>query len=118
MDFSNPLFHIPFGSGCIFILLGLFQLKFPPKKINSIYGYRTSKSMLNQNRWNFAQKYASIQLIKIGFVLVLLSLLSIIYQPNKEISILIGIVLLLTSVITLILKVEKAIDSKFKENNK
>ncbi|WBU89457.1 SdpI family protein [Cellulophaga omnivescoria] len=115
MDFSNPLFHIPLGSGSLFIIVGLFQLKFPPKKINNLYGYRTSKAMLNQNRWNFAQKYSSIQLIKIGFLLALSSLFSILYQPKKEIAVVICIALLLTSIITLVLKVEKAIDSKFKE---
>lgn len=118
MDFNNPLFHIPFGSGCIFMLVGLFLLKFPPKKINTLYGYRTNKAMLTQERWNFAQKYASIQLIIIGFTLALTSFFSILYQPTKEIGVVISIALLLTSTIALILKVEKAIDSKFKENNK
>jgi uncharacterized membrane protein len=28
--------------------------KFPPKKINSIYGYKTPKAMQNQQIWDFA----------------------------------------------------------------
>jgi len=50
LPFDNPLFLIPSTSGLIFILAGFIMLKFPPKKINSLYGYRTSSSMKNQER--------------------------------------------------------------------
>ena len=32
---------------------------FPPKKINYLYGYRTSSSMKNIESWNLANKYSS-----------------------------------------------------------
>jgi len=53
--------------------------KFPPKKINSIYGYRTASSMKNQLRWDFAQLYASKQMIKYGLLLSMVGLIGLVY---------------------------------------
>lgn len=39
---------------------------FPPKKINSFYGYRTPRSMKNQENWDFAQKYAGQLMLSWG----------------------------------------------------
>ncbi|MDA0356796.1 MAG: SdpI family protein, partial [Bacteroidetes bacterium] len=60
LPFDNPLFLIPSTSGLIFMLAGFIMLKLPPKKINSLYGYRTRSSMKNQERWDFSQKYSAI----------------------------------------------------------
>ena len=40
-------------NGLLFLLSILFY-QFPPKKINSLYGYRTVKAMQNQQIWDFA----------------------------------------------------------------
>ena len=40
----------------IMIGLGWSFMKKPPKNINSLYGYRTSMSMKNQNTWEFAHR--------------------------------------------------------------
>lgn len=45
-----------------FLLLSVvaFIFKFfPPRKINYLYGYRTSRSMKNTENWNLANKYSS-----------------------------------------------------------
>jgi len=45
-----------------FLLLSVvaFIFKFfPPRKINYLYGYRTSSSMKNIENWNLANKYSS-----------------------------------------------------------
>ena len=36
---------------------GLLLMKNPPKQINSFYGYRTKRSMKNQDTWDFAHLY-------------------------------------------------------------
>ena len=59
MTFDNPLFLIPVMTGVIFIVAGWIMMKFPPKDINSLYGYRTKNSMKNKERWAFAQKYSA-----------------------------------------------------------
>ena len=66
---------------CIFILvLFLIIKKFPPKKINWWYGYRTSRSMQNEEIWKIAQKYASKKSIQ-------LALLSFIFPPLLYVTI-------------------------------
>lgn len=51
---ENPLFNITFFGGIVFSLARSVQLKFPPKKINSRYGYRSVSSMKSQETWDFA----------------------------------------------------------------
>ena len=65
--------------------------KFPPKKINSIYGYRTPSSMKNQERWNFAQKFSAKEIIKMGVFLSLSSTIGLYYQPSEYLETIIGL---------------------------
>lgn len=41
----------------VMIGFGRVFLKYPPKEINGIYGYRTAMSMKNKMTWEFAHKY-------------------------------------------------------------
>lgn len=41
------------------LVIGYLFMRFPPKKINSFYGYRTPRSMRSQEAWDFANKYSS-----------------------------------------------------------
>ena len=45
----------------------LFYYK-PPKNINSIYGYRTKRSMKNSQTWEFAHHYCGKAWILVGIV--------------------------------------------------
>jgi uncharacterized membrane protein len=49
----SPILYVMTTNGLLFLLSILFY-KFPPKKINSLYGYRTVKAMQNQQIWDFA----------------------------------------------------------------
>ncbi len=111
--FENPLFLIPFSSGVIFILAGFIMLKFPPKEINHLYGYRTKSSMKNQPRWSFAQKYSSIEMIKLGVLLTLSSCIGLLYRPETMMAMIIGLGLMILFVVILMFRVEKAIKQKF-----
>lgn len=110
---ENPLFNICFSVGLIFIAAGFVMFRFPPKKINSLYGYRTKSSMKNLERWNFAQKFSAKEMIKLGFFLMLTSLLALITNFNSTINLIIGLSLTLGGLIILFTKVEKAINIKF-----
>ncbi len=74
MNLENPFFLTLVLSGVSFIVSGIIMLKYPPKKINGFYGYRTSKSMKNQKAWDFSQLYASELMVKYGIIMCLLSL--------------------------------------------
>ncbi len=68
MFMENPLFIVPIITAPFLILAGCMMLKWPPKKINSLYGYRTERSMRNQENWEFSQRYSAKKMIFWGFI--------------------------------------------------
>jgi len=115
MDFNNTLFSMPLLVGIIFIITGLIMYKFPPKKINMLYGYRTSASMKNQVKWNFAQKYASLLMIYCGIGLSISSVLGLLFKLNEVKGVFISLILIIITVLILIYKIESSIKQKFKD---
>ena len=113
MNLDHPAFLIPILAGTIFMFCGLIMIKFPPKKINSFYGYRTSNSMKLQERWDFAQIYSAGQLLKSGLILILTSILGLIFKIEEGIGIAIGLGLMVAIVIILLARTEKAISLRF-----
>ncbi|ESU31865.1 hypothetical protein G3A_14420 [Bacillus sp. 17376] len=59
--------------GIIILLAGIILSLFPPKKINKIYGYRTSKSMRSKENWDKANRYSSRLMILFGVIILLFS---------------------------------------------
>lgn len=57
--------------GIIMLTLGLIMTKFPPKKINKWYGYRTTSSMKNQQTWDEANRYSARMMVTIGVILLI-----------------------------------------------
>lgn len=110
---ENPLFLILASTGIIFIIAGFIMVKFPPKKINYLYGYRTRSSMKSKSRWDFAQKYSAKQMIKSGGIMLLLSLLGYFINFSTLTAMNIGLGILLLVVFLLLFRVEKAIKEKF-----
>ena len=65
----------------IMMYFGWRFLKNPPKRMNSFYGYRTHRSMKNQQTWDFAHEACGkiwvrtgIVMLPVSFVLMLPSL--------------------------------------------
>ena len=110
---ENALFNICFPVGLLFIFAGLLMFYFPPKKINSLYGYRTTSSMKNQERWNFAQKFSAIEMLKLGAFLMLASLLALVTNFSNSLNLIVAVSLALIGLTILFVKVEKAIKRKF-----
>ena len=60
------------------IIMLFFGVKFKnhsPKNINGIYGYRTSMSMKNEETWEFAHRYCGQLWIKLGFIILIISII-------------------------------------------
>lgn len=51
----------------ILIIAGRMMWKHCPKKINTVYGYRTKRSMKNMDTWRFAHNYCGRLWWKIGW---------------------------------------------------
>lgn len=95
--------------GIIFLLAGILLLRFPPKKINYLYGYRTQRSMANQAAWDKAQRFSSIEMIRIGIIQVIFGIIVIWLDVQVLTETLMSIVLMLLLVLFLFLRTEKAI---------
>jgi uncharacterized membrane protein len=97
----------------VFIVLGFFIYKFPPKKINSLFGYRTPASMKSQERWDFAQLYASKEMIKVGILILMVwGIVNIFSVLEKWVTPIFVSTLIIASLI-LIIRVERAIKNNF-----
>ena len=59
----------------VMVLFGRRFIKNPPKERNGWYGYRTNRSMKNQETWDFAQRCMGEIWYKVGWALVLFAVL-------------------------------------------
>lgn len=93
-------------NGLLFLVSIIFW-KFPPKKINKLYGYRTYRTMKNMEIWNFANTifnknlliYAGISFLA-GFLFASLVNTSISWQP---------MLLVMLTLVVCVIKTEKSI---------
>ena len=104
---------------CIFMLIIFFvYFKYPPKKINYFYGYRTRRSMQNNETWSFANKYAAKLLINFSIYSLFIPLfLYFLYPENNFI---ITIIIHTTLILSVLYFTELQLKIKFKkeENHK
>lgn len=104
LEITNPLLS---STGLIFIIMGLIMYKFPPKKINSLYGYRTGSSMENQKKWDFAQKYSAKIMAFLGIIFILISFIRTLLPLNNDQHAIFGCLILIVGIIFMIVIVEK-----------
>lgn len=109
---ENLLFT-SFLSGIIFMITGFVMFKFPPKNINMLYGYRTTRSMKNQEQWDFSQKYSAKLLMFCGVFLILTSNISLLITINNKAKLFISLALIFGSVIFLLFKTENELKKRF-----
>ncbi|MGR6897745.1 SdpI family protein [Rummeliibacillus sp. TYF-LIM-RU47] len=93
--------------GVFFIIAGLILLYKPPKDINGLYGYRTTRSMKNKVLWKEGNKYSAKLLILFGVILMVLDIVVSLAFSNGEYTILVIIGLMIVSSIFLIMVVER-----------
>jgi uncharacterized membrane protein len=110
---TNPLVLILSICGLIFLLAGFIQQRFQPKKINHLYGYRTSNSMKSQESWDFAQDYSAKKMMKTGAYITVLGLLTYSIDFQHLWSVLIALVIVTISPLLMLLQVETELKKRF-----
>ena len=103
------------------IVIGAIYVKRPPKNINGIYGYRTTRSMKSQEAWEFANKLIGKYWLIIGLIMIIPFGLSMLFVLNKSDDIIgiFGAILTLVEIIPLAIPiyfVEIALKKHFDEN--
>ncbi len=116
MKWTDNLLQIVSLVGIIFMIAGMIQYLFAPKKINSLYGYRTKSSMQSEGRWHFAQKYSAIKLIAVGLFLLIISMLPLVVEMNETLQIVIQPGIILLGTVYLFYSTEKALKTRFPKN--
>lgn len=63
--------------GLIFFIAGSVMRWFPPKNINTSYGYRTNSSMKSQETWDEANRFSARYTQRCGIALVIVGIISV-----------------------------------------
>lgn len=72
------MIYVIFILPILLVLSGFLMFKYPPRKINYFIGYRTFKSMKNENVWKVANYYCGKLWVKIGIIMFFIALLLVI----------------------------------------
>ncbi|NLZ93964.1 MAG: SdpI family protein [Firmicutes bacterium] len=105
------------------IVFGRLFIRSAPKKINSVFGYRTSMSMKNKETWEFAHHYCGKLWYAIGWPMLIITfgiMLLLINEPTGVIGS-VGAVLSVVQIIIMlgtIIPVERALKQTFAKNGK
>lgn len=103
------------------LFIGLIFYKHPPKEINSISGYRTTRSMKNIETWNEANKYSSKLIIRFSLPMVFITVFAIFLSGKSyeaiAIVILLSVVLCIALLIASIVMTEKHLKNMFDNRN-
>ena len=105
----------------VMIVGGMLMWKRTPKKINSVYGYRSARSMKNLDTWTFAHRYVGRLWWVIGWIILaptVLANLPFAGKSDDTISI-VGTVILIvqmTILVAALISTERALKRNFDEN--
>ena len=105
----------------IMIIAGRMMWKHCPKNINSLIGYRTTRSMKSMDTWKFAHEYCGKLWWKLGWLIMILTALMHIplYQSNDNMIGIAGLVLITIQCTVLIISIyptEKALKEHFNDD--
>lgn len=98
-----------------FIIFGSILKYYPPKDINSIYGYRTPMSMKNRDTWDVSQKYGGASMIVFGVISGIFGLWAII-QPLSINNEFVQLLFLLLGSVVMIVWDEKYLRALFNKD--
>ena len=117
MNLEFAIGHLLIGP--MMILISYIFAKYPPRKINDLYGHRTKRSMRNQDCWDFANKRNSIRLMwKISLLTCVVQAIGVILI-NEGVALLTASIVLVATLIYSVYLTEKALKKTFdKEGNR
>lgn len=105
----------------ILIIAGRMMWKHCPKKINTVYGYRTKRSMKNMDTWRFAHNYCGKLWWKIGWFSLFPSVVVQIpfFERSEDVIGIVGGIICMIQVVILIASIfptEEALKKTFNDD--
>ncbi|MHA3788494.1 SdpI family protein [Flavobacterium hauense] len=114
-NFIANVFQISLLCGICFLAGAAIMYIFPPKKINWLYGYRTVASMKSQDRWEFAQRYSTLQMFKASVFMIVISFTGFLF-PEAVVARLIGsLIITIVGVCYMFITTERELKKRFTE---
>ena len=116
MNLGLAIGHLLIGP--LMLLISYIFTKYPPKKINDLYGYRTKRSMRNQDCWDFANRYSIRLMWKISLLTCLVQAICVIFL-DEGVALLTTTIVLVTTLIYSVYLTEKVLKNTFdKQGNR
>lgn len=106
-------FIIQASGGIFLVVCGWVLKKYPPKKMNALYGYRTGRAYKSKEAWDFAQTYSAKILIQSSLSLLLISPIYLIISVDQALMITISLIFILICPFLPIYFTEKMLRKKF-----
>lgn len=105
----------------IMLVFGIIMYKHAPKNINFIFGYRTTRSMKNDDTWKFAHEYCGRLWWKLGLIMLPTTALVHIpfYNSDENVVSIVSLVVMTIQVIVLIVSIlptETALKKTFNDD--
>lgn len=105
----------------VMIVAGYMMYKHPPKDINGVIGYRTTRSSRNIDTWRFAHDYCGRLWLKAGIVLLIPTIIVQIPFANSSVNVIAVMTIVMETIqlcvlIGSIYPVEKALKATFDDN--
>ncbi|MBL6662570.1 MAG: SdpI family protein [Flavobacteriales bacterium] len=115
---GSPIFlHLLIGP--LMLVISLIFFYFPPKKINHVYGHRTTLSMKNQDTWNEANKRSTHMMLLVSALTCILQLIGIVFNIDVDTTILYATIFLVAGLVIGVLVIEKQLKTIFdKDGNR
>jgi uncharacterized membrane protein len=113
METLEQILWFPLMTGFIFLVAGIITRAFPPKGINSLYGYRTPASMRSDDAWQFAQKFSDSRMIEGAVFLIILSPIGLLLDIGIDANMIIGVTMAIASAAYIFFTTERALAKKF-----
>lgn len=113
-DFIANIFQISLVCGVCFLIAAALMYIFPPKKINWLYGYRTVASMKSNERWEFAQKYSTIQMFKASVFMILFSFTGFLFPDSVPGRLFGSFIIAIGAVCYMFITTERELKRRFK----
>ncbi|MFD2602346.1 SdpI family protein [Flavobacterium suzhouense] len=114
-DFIANIFQISLVCGVCFLIAVALMYIFPPKKINWLYGYRTVASMKSHERWEFAQKYSTIQMFKASVFMILFSFTGFLFPDSVPGRLFGSFIIAIGAVCYMFITTERELKRRFKD---
>lgn len=108
----TPILYVHLALAGIFGGLALVQHFFPARKINALYGYRTHRSMKNDETWKAANEFSNRFFFKLVAVTTVFQLVTV-FTINPVVSLFLAIGLFLAGIIVMMVRTEQYLKKRF-----